>query len=174
MQPDLENLKNKVAANRDLIDRITAKLPGFSGYVEKSEMYSADSVIREFMVDRIKRFKSDVSTLSSDFFRDGKTNLLPDVDSLSLNLEKVMNMVRYADYGSSGSLSKVKVTEEDMNRLLEYDWRLISRLDETEKLIEDLTKGEGETGAKLKELREDLRDFERAFEDRKNVLLEVL
>ncbi len=174
MQPDLENLKKKVAANRDLVDRITAKLPGFSGYVEKNELYSADSVIREFMVDRLKRFKSDVNTLSADFFKEGKTDILPDIDSLNLNFEKIMNLVRYADYGSSGSLSKVKVNEEDMNRLLEYDWRLISRLDETEKFIEELRSGEGETAEQLKKIKEDLRDFERAFEDRKNVLLEVL
>ncbi len=174
MQPDLENLKNKVAANRDLVDRITAKLPGFDGYVEKSEMYSADTIIRGFMTDRLKRFKSDIHTLSSDLFKDGKTDVLPEIDSLSLNLEKITKLCQYADYGSSGSLSKVKVTEEDMNRLLEYDWRLISRLDDTEKLVEDLRKGEGETKAKLRELRDNLRDFERALDDRKNVLLEVL
>ena len=47
MQPDLNNLKSKIQANRDFITKIAVGLPGFKGYVEKAENYDADRMVRE-------------------------------------------------------------------------------------------------------------------------------
>ena len=49
MEPDLDGIKKKVEEGRDLLDRIMLKLPGFKGYVEKSEKYDADMIIRNFL-----------------------------------------------------------------------------------------------------------------------------
>ncbi len=175
MQPDMENIKQKIKENRDLLDRITAKLPGFSGYVEKTEMYEANKIIRNFMVDRLQSYKNEVNSISKEYFDSGKSDLLKDLESLGTSLERVLKKCEQADFGTSGSHAGVKVTEEDQNRLLEYDWRLITTLDELEGGLNQIRTAEGEKAkGQIKTFLDQLRTFEKSFDDRKNVILEVI
>ena len=69
MQPNLDNVKKKIQENRDLVSRITAKFPGYSGYVEKAETYDADRIVRGLLADRVGTFKAAVNEKSSDLAR---------------------------------------------------------------------------------------------------------
>ena len=133
MQPDLSNIKQKIKGNRDIIDNLTTKIgifiPGFSGFVEAAESYAADQLVRDFMADKIQKIKQEISDIMSSMSRDGKFEFLGG-DALGLGLEKLFKKAKHADYGPSASASKLKVTEADKERLLEYDWRLLSNLDE--------------------------------------------
>ncbi len=175
MQPDLNNLKAKIQANRDFIDRIATGLPGFKGYVEKSENYDADKMIRSFIVDKILSLKKNIGVISGDCVRNGNLSVTRDFDSLSNLLEGLVKKVEYADYGVSGGFSKIKITEEDQNRLLEYDWRLITSFEEVYKSFENLSTIQGDTlSSEINNIKPKIRDFEKSFDDRKYVIMEVI
>jgi len=175
MQPDLNNLKSKIQANRDFIDRITTSLPGFKGYVEKSENYDADKMIRSFISDKIYSSKKSLGVISGDNVRSGNLAVTQELDSLSNLLEGLVKKVEYADYGVSGGFSKIKITEEDQNRLLEYDWRLITAFDEVYKLFANLSSLQGEAlTLEINNIKAKIREFEKNFDDRKYVIMEVI
>ena len=175
MQPDLNNLKSKIQANRDFIDRIAAGLPGFKGYVEKSENYDADRMIRSLIADKILSAKKIIGAASGDNVRSGNLGVTQDFDSLSNLLEGLLKKVEFADYGASGSFSKIKITEEDQSRLLEYDWRLIAAFDDLFKSFANLSALQGDAlTAEIKNNKAGIRDFEKIFDDRKHVIMEVI
>ncbi|MCP4134439.1 MAG: hypothetical protein GY754_25930 [bacterium] len=175
MQPDLSNIKDRIEKNRGFIDRITTKLPGYKGYVEKSERAEADKVLRQFIVDKIKKYKSDISDIMSDHSRKGETANLSDLDSLGHFLEKMAKKVEFADYVNAGSFSKMKISEEDQDRLLEYDWRMIDGMDTLAELVSKLGEGEAaDFNTRYKDLKDKLKEFEKNFDDRKYVLVEVI
>lgn len=175
MQPDLNNLKAKIQANRDFIDRITITLPGFKGYVEKSENYDADRMIRSFIADKILSAKKTIGVISGENVRSGNLGASQDFDSLSNLLEGILKKVEYADYGVSGGFSKIKITEEDQNRLLEYDWRLITTFDEVYKLFPALETLQGDAlTSEIRNIKTKIREFEKNFDDRKFVIMEVI
>jgi hypothetical protein len=173
MQPDLESIKGKIKGKRDLIDRLTTKIPGFEGFVEKSESYEADRVIRDFIVDKIKLLKSIINEIATDFSRDGNIENLSGLDSLGLNLEGLLGKVKFAESGSTSKTSKIKIEEADKNRLLEYDWRLIGDLDIFDEILTKIRSNE-DTKTDISDFRTKLRDFEKAFDERKNIILEVI
>ncbi|HNX24944.1 MAG TPA: hypothetical protein PKG60_12930 [Spirochaetota bacterium] len=175
MQPDLNNLKAKIKANRDFIDRIASSLPGFKGYVEKSENYDADKIIRGFVTDKIITAKKNLGVISGDNVRNGNLGVTQEFDSLSLLLEGLLKKAEFADYGVSGGFSKISITEEDQNRLLEYDWRLITAFDEIYKLSADLSSLQGDALTNgIKDIKTKIREFEKNFDDRKYVIMEVI
>jgi len=175
MQPDLNNLKAKIQANRDFIDRITVSLPGFKGYVEKSGNYDADRMIRSFIADKIFSAKNSLGVVSGDNVKNGNLGAAQEFDSLSNLLEGLVKKVEYADYGASGTFSKIKITEEDQNRLLEYDWRMITAFDQIGKLVSNLSSLQGDLlTAELKNIKTKIREFDRNFDERKYVIMEVI
>lgn len=175
MQPDLNNLKSKIQANRDFIDRIAIGLPGFKGYVEKSENYDADKIIRGFIVDKILSAKKNLGIISADNVRSGNLVITPELDLLSNLLEGLLKKVEFADYGVSGGFSKIKLTEEDQNRLLEFDWRMISSFDEIYKLFDSLAALQGDALLpEIKNIKTKIREFEKNFDERKYVIMEAI
>ena len=175
MQPDLENVKKKIQENRDLVGKIKAKFPGYAGYVEKAETYDADRVVRGLLADRLGTVKGAVNEKSAALAQKKDRAVLPDLDALSLKLESVIRKCLHADFGKVAALSGMKLSDDNVNRLLEYDWRLISALDELEKGAGALRAAAPETLSQvIGGISDTLRDFEKKFDERKNVLLEVV
>jgi hypothetical protein len=175
MQPDLNNLKAKIQGSRDFIDKIAAGIPLFKGYIEKSENYDADKIIRGFIADKILSAKKNLGVISGDYARNGNFAVTQEFDSLSNLLEGLLKKVEFADYGVSGGFSKIKITEEDQNRLLEYDWRLITAFDEVNQLFSNLASVQAEAlTAEINNIKTKIREFEKNFDGRKYVIMEVI
>ncbi|MBN2079535.1 MAG: hypothetical protein JW838_11260 [Spirochaetes bacterium] len=175
MQPNLDNLKKKIQQNRDLVDRITMMVPGFTGYVEKAEIHEADRIIRNLLADRIRGFKGTVNSALTALEKKGDRVHHGDLDSLSVRMETIIKKCLHADFGSTPSLAGAAISEEDKNRLLEYDWRLLSSLDELEKGVAAVgTSAPADLGAAIDGVGTLLSDFDKNMEERKHVLLEVL
>ena len=175
MQPDLSNIKKRIKNSRDLIDRITTKIPGFKGFVEEKESYEADRIVRDFAADKISSIKKNVTSIFSDLSGSGNIQFLKDLESLNLKLEKIYKKVKFADYGTSASTSSIKISDDDKNRLLEYDWRLIGELDVFDEMIQKLkTENEEEFKTNFKLMKTKIDEFEKSFDDRKFVIMEVL
>jgi len=171
MQPNLDDINKKIEENRDFISRIAAGIPGFKGYVERAEKYDADKMVREIITGKMQSLKKQLGIISSDLVKKSELDLVQGLDALSNLVEGVMKKVEYADYGLSGAFSKIKFTEEGQNRLLEFDWRLISKFEEIEKLVDQTAETTAETIDQLKGV---VRNFEKDFDDRKNVIMEVI
>jgi len=175
MQPDLENLKKRIGESKDLVDRLIGRLPGYAGYVEKGEMYEADRVVRGFIAGKLLSYKKVVDGVINDQARKGELSRLTDLESINSLLEKVHKKCAHADYGTSGGMSHVTVSQDDSNKILEFDWRMIGKADELEPEIAKMEGAGGETlDAEIKRIRKLIGEFENAFDQRKNVILEVI
>jgi hypothetical protein len=175
MKPDLNNLKNRIEEKRDFIDRIALEIPFFKGYLVKSENYDADLMVRSFIADKLLTVKKHLGAVSSEALKKEDYNLIKEIESLSVTVEGLVKKVRYSEYGTTGAFSKAKITEDDQSRLLEYDWRLLSSADE---LVESISKISSSDCVSIPEGLNSaggmIADFESAFNERKNVILEVI
>ncbi len=175
MQPDLENLKKRIGESRDLVDRVIAKLPGYTGYVERGEMYEADRVVRHFIGERLIEYKNGIMAVMSARSKRGELSVVAELDAVSTVIERVYKKVKSAHYGTSLTLSSVKVSQADLDRLLEHDWRMIARADELAPAIEKLGPAAPDAiSAAVAEVRKQVEAFEKTFDERKNIILEVL
>ena len=174
MEPDLGDIKRKIEEGRDFLDKIIQKIPGYKGYIEKSEMYDADRIIRNFMSDKLIVFKKSVDSVMTSALKGDLKNFLPELDSLNLVLERVLKKCKFADYGTTSSLSGAEVTIEDQDRILEYDWNLLQVLDEIAKEIEKMLPIETDKLSQMIDMiKKKIDGFEKSFDLRKSVILEV-
>jgi len=175
MQPDLENLKKRIGESKDLVDRLIGKMPGYTGYVEKGEMYEADRVVRGFIAERLLNFKKVVDGVIREQTRKGEMKYLTELESLNTLLEKAHKKCAFAEYGRSAAGPRVNVSQDDSNKILEHDWRMIAKADELEPEIVKIESAAGDAiPAEVTRIRKLIDEFEKAFDQRKNVILEVL
>jgi hypothetical protein len=175
MQPNLGDLKKRLRENRDIIDRISAKLPGFKGYADRAESHDADAIIRNLIVDRIRKFKNEINAKSLELSKRGEYLTLPYLESLDIELEIIVKKCQYAGPGAPASLAPIALAGDDMARLLEYDWSLITAIDDLENMAIEIRSASADNlGAVTHDFEIKLKEFEKNFDDRKNVLLEVL
>jgi hypothetical protein len=160
---------------RNLIVAIAQKVPGFQSYVESPDIHDADKIIRDFMYARLIDFKKMIIVIMNHAQKRGKSEILPELDSLNLIMERAAKKCRYADYSSTESRSGNKLDVNVQYRILDYDWNLIAELDGIETNLESLKSLESKNMTKIiSSIKKKVDAFENSFEKRKSVIREAL
>ena len=161
-----------------LSERIAAAIPGFRGYKEKELRRESDKLIRNHLYLKLSESKSDLKTVFQKLADRRYFDVLTDMDRLVAKMDRVVEKVNHASYGYSGFFDVVKVREESLDRMVDFDNKLV---DEVDGLVADVDafKAEATSGefknakARIQNLVDKLEAFEEAFDKRQEVILGV-
>jgi len=158
---------------RNWLERLSAKIPGYGGYVDKERRRDTDKLHREHLADRLRSFKNPLNDIMGDLSRGGRLFEVGPVDHLIKKLDRIENRVRFASYGYSGFFDVVKIDAARLDSIYHSDLALVERADEVESRLNQL-KGQAGSADGLKTgasaLEGALDDFEKAFESRFNAV----
>lgn len=169
------DLFDKVTADQDPIKKLVSKIPGFSGYIERSNRRAADKLLREQIADHFKILHSKVSQLQEEFASAGELTYLDDLEKAAMKLQTFMDKISNAAYGYSGFFDAVKINEEELAKIYEYDLALLDAGDEIERAIENVNASIDTDGlpAAVRHLVSLSRDLVTAFERRDEVVTAI-
>jgi len=170
-----EKLKAKLSSGRNALDRLMLRLPGFRGYIEYTERYTSDRLLRELVAERIIRCKERIGLFMRGLAQKGEIKILPEIDALTAAMETLMKTAQAADFGASSSFSnaKFRYSKEDQDRLLEYDAGLLSQLEGIEAAVERISEPDADVSASIDSIRALLHGFGALLDERKLKLLGV-
>lgn len=170
-----DTLRSRTASGRNALDRLMLRLPGFRGYIEYTERYTSDRLLRDLMAERLIQCKADVGAFMRGLPQQGDIKLLPEIDALTAAIETLVKTAQAADFGASSSFSnsKFRYTKEDQDRLLEYDAGLLSQLEGIEAAVERLSEPNADVSASISSIRALLKNFSSLLNERKMKLLGV-
>ena len=109
---------------RNWLERIAAKIPGIKGYLDRELRRDVDKMQREWLAHQLDRGRGSVQEHIREWSRSGELANLDLASSLDKALDRLANRVRHADYGYTGFFDAVKIGEDDLDRLYEYDQSL--------------------------------------------------
>ena len=158
-----------------LSERIAAAIPGFRGYKEKELRRESDKLIRNNLYLKLSKAKKDLKTVFQKLSDRRWFDVLTDMDRLMAKVDRVTEKVNHASYGYSGFFDIVKVKEENLDRMIDFDNQLI---DEVNSLAADvgafkseITKGEAKNAKEqIQNIGEKLEGFEETFDKRDDVI----
>jgi len=161
-----------------LSERILAAMPGFRGYKEKELRRESDRLIRNHLYRRLSEAKSDLKDVFQKLSDRRLFEVLTDVDRLVAKFDRVAAKIDHASYGYAGFFNIVKVEEANLDRMIDFDNKLV---DDVEKIVNEVEAFKTEVMKqeikKAKEytqhLVETLEDFEKTFDKRGEVILGV-
>ncbi len=159
-------------------ERIVAAIPGFRGYKEKELRRESDRLIRNHLHLTLSESKDELKTIFQKLSDRRYFDVITDMDRLMAKVDRITEKVNHASYGYSGFFDVVKVTEENLDRMIDFDNKLVS---EAEGLAADVDafKGEiakGETKnakERIQNITDKIEAFEETFDKRAEVILGV-
>jgi len=119
------NVYSDVKGQMRLSERIAAFIPGFHGYKEKELRRESDRLIRNHLYLKLSTAKTDLREISQKLTDRRYFDVLTDMDRLLAKMDRVVEKVNHASYGYSGFFDAVKVKEENLDSMIDFDNKLL-------------------------------------------------
>jgi len=171
----MNDILQRVSSEEDFFKKILAKIPGFNGYIERSERRAADKLLRESIADRFDALWGRISAIQRDAISGGNIELIDDMEAPALKLRQFVDRIRTATYGYAGFFDAIKVKTEELDQIYQYDYQLLAMEEEVGRAIDNLeasmdTDGMPAAISHLTQLSQGCID---AFEKRKEVIVNM-
>ncbi len=159
-----------------LSERIAAFIPGFRGYKEKELRRESDRLIRDHLYQKLSIEKTDLREISQKLADRRYFDVLTDMDRLLAKMDRVVEKVNHASYGYSGFFDAVKVKEDSLDRMIDFDNKLMDGVTvlttEIDAFKTDLSSGNtSNLKTRVQNVTDKLESFEATFDQRNSVML---
>ena len=173
---DKNDVYSDVKGQMRLSERIAAFIPGFHGYKEKELRRESDRLIRNHLYLKLSIEKTDLREISQKLADRRYFDILTDMDRLLAKMDRVVEKVNHASYGYSGFFDAVKVKEDSLDRVIDFDNQLMDGVNALTTEI-DAFKAELASGVttnlktRVQNVTDKLESLEDTFDKRQEVIL---
>ena len=165
----------RVTDEQDFFKKIIGKIPGFSGYAERSNRRSADKLLRDTTAAHFESLWQRTSELQRSFISEGDIEVIDDIEAAAIKLRQFIDRIKNASYGYAGFFDAVKVKQEELAAVYEYDLQFLNLEDEVANAIDNIQSSVGTDGlpASIRNLVSLAQNCIDTFEKRKEVILSL-
>jgi hypothetical protein len=169
------DLRQKVTEAMGGLESLAAKIPGYSGYKEKETRREADKLLREQLARSFDEQRRHLLELQKQLISSGQIVLLDDMDSAAVKLQTLIDRIRTASYGYAGFFDAVKVKENELDALYEFDSALVEQVGNVEAALERIRSAlaaQAGVAEAITDLTTVVRDINDLFTKRQDVILQ--
>ena len=168
-----DQILSSVTGDMDIFKKIASKIPGFKGYVERQARRDSDKLLRTTIFNRFRELEGRVSSLQSEFIEHGELVYVDNLEVAAIKLRTFADRVRTASRGYSSLFEAVKINEQELAKLYEYDAALLDMADEVGRAIDNVQASIGTDGlpAAIRNLETVAQQCIEAYDRRDEVIL---
>ena len=123
---------------RNWLERLGEKIPGYGGYVAKERRRDVDKLHREHLAERLRAVKQPLSDLMRELSSSGRLFEVGPVDRVLKKIDQIENRVRFASYGYAGFFDAVKIQEPQLDAIYRFDLALVEKVERLYTLAREL------------------------------------
>ena len=163
----MSDLRQRIVSDEGSFQRLAKYLPGFAGYRDQGIRRQADELVREHLVGLLDDLIGRAKTVLSTWADAGKLGELDKLDRLVGRLRLVRDSLRYADYGYTGWWDAVKIKEDQLNAMYNYDLKMRDTIVALDTAVTDLAAAaEPDLPAKMAAVEEQAAQLQNAVDHR--------
>ena len=168
----MSDLYERVVSQQDALKKLLAKLPGFKGYFIRTDRRAADKLLRETIADKYQAQWQRLSAIQRDLVSTGHLDVLDDIEIGAIRMRQFIDRVKTAAYGYAGLFDAVKVKEEELEKVYQYDLTMLEMADEIAGAVDNLEVSIGTDGfpAAIRNVNQKAQDSLDAFNQRAELL----
>ena len=167
------DLTEKVLAEQGGLEKLIAKIPGYSGYKKKEQRREADKLLRLHIAKKYEEQLAKLNQIQYDLTLQGRLRVLVVLERASMKLQLLIDRIKTASYGYSGWFDAVKVEEDDLDKLYKFDEDMLASVDTLAGVLAQLAeKGQAEEPTtEANQLISTLESLNTTFSQRQDVLI---
>ena len=148
----MADLHEKAESQRGALDRLMDAIPGYKGYADAERRRDVDKMHRDHCANRVFAQKDKVKSVLNDLISGGDIDGITPFEKLLNKLDGVAMKLRNADRGYSGLFDTVKVTQDTLDDLYQYDLGMTEAVQELESKVAAMDAGDKD--ALMKQVKE--------------------
>ncbi len=117
----MSDFLDRVTGQQDIFKQLASHIPGFDGYIERQNRRAADKLLRQTVAERFEEQWRRASNMQADLVSAGMYDLVDDMEKAAIQLRTFIDKIRTASYGYSGFFDAVKINEEELAKLYQFD-----------------------------------------------------
>ena len=133
------DLREVVQGDMRGLEKLMAKLPGFKGYKQKEMRREADKLLRMEVAAKLDEQRKRVADLQMQLITGGQIEWLDDLERAVMKMQGLIDRIRTASYGYAGLFDAVKVKEEQLDALYEFDNSMFDSVAEIATAVDKVT-----------------------------------
>jgi hypothetical protein len=146
-------------------------IPGFAGYKAVEDRRIADKQLRAVIGEHLTRLQDRLDAVTESASRAGNLDGLAIIDQSKRRLGRLIDRMRFADYGYSAVFDRVQLGEPELAKIYQYDASIMNELPSFDSAIADVESSAGDTAMTqaLATLDALTAEFDRRFEARQHL-----
>ncbi|MBI5367987.1 MAG: hypothetical protein HZA54_13185 [Planctomycetes bacterium] len=120
----MDNLYDRAQRQKGAFETLLENVPGYKGYADKESRRDCDKLEREAVAKALTDHRDKLRAVVATLTGSGNLEALAPIERLEKAIDRLFNMVRFANYGYSGFFDTVKVDDRELNRVYEFDLTL--------------------------------------------------
>jgi hypothetical protein len=144
----MSDLFDTIKGKQDIFAKLLSYIPGFKGYVERSQRRAADKLLRDQVALKYSELVKRTSRLQKDLADAGQLDFLDDVDAIGLKLRTFTDRIKNASYGYSGFFDAVKINEKELAQIYTFDTAFFQLATQISDGLDNIEAGIGGDGLK--------------------------
>ena len=123
------DLTEKIQASQGKLEALVAKIPGYAGYKKKEQRREADKLLRLHVAKQYEEQLAKLNQVQYDLTLQGRLRVLVTLERASMKLQLLIDRIKTASYGYAGLFDAVKVQEDELTKLYQFDEEMLSSVD---------------------------------------------
>ena len=144
----MSDLYETVQGGQDIFKKLLSYVPGFSGYVERTNRRAADKLLRDQVALKYTELVHRTSGLQKGLADAGQLDFIDDVDNIGTKLRTFSDRIKNASYGYSGFFDTVKINEKELAQIYTFDTAFFELASQISSGMDNIEAGIGGDGLK--------------------------
>jgi hypothetical protein len=168
----IRDFESHLPTLNEALSSVASLVPGFAGYKSAEDRRIADKQLRAVIGERLTKIKDRLDGVVESLSRSGVLDGLPLLDQSGRRLGRLIDRMRFADYGYAAVFDRVQMGDTELTRIYQYDAALLGELGKFEDAVIEVEQGSAD-GAHLRSALVKLdsltAELDRRFEGRKHL-----
>ena len=146
-----DDLTERIQASQSKFEQLVAKIPGYGGYKRKEQRREADKLLRLHVAQRYQEQLRRLHEAQYTMTARGRLGAIMTLERASMKLQLLVDRIKNASYGYAGLFDAVKVDEDALDRLYDFDQGMLDGVDRVSGLLDGLEESMGSGAPNLPE-----------------------
>ncbi|MEM3185115.1 MAG: hypothetical protein QXQ39_00350 [Conexivisphaerales archaeon] len=120
------DIREKVKESRGTVKKLELLIPGLRGYRKLEDIRASDELLRNEVADRLDKARNSLDSIRKKMVDAGDFANLSAIASAMSRLQQLSGQVRHSEQGYSGIAANIRVDEDTLNRLYDFDSEFVS------------------------------------------------